>query len=49
MRLYLIDLPAGPARRIVAIAVVAPESRFDLVFEESTPILESIEFHQGSS
>ena len=45
MRLYLLDLPDGLATRILAIAVVAPEARFDAVLEAATPIIESIEFH----
>ena len=45
MRLYLIDLPEGSATRILAIAVVAPEARFEAVLEAAAPIIESIEFH----
>jgi len=45
IRLYLIDLPEGSATRILAIAVVAPEARFDDVIEAAAPIIESIEFH----
>jgi hypothetical protein len=57
MRLYLVDLPEdlvvdppeGSASRIVAIAVVAPEARFDSVLEAATPIIDSIEFKSGST
>jgi hypothetical protein len=45
MRLYLVDLPEGSASRIMAIAVVAPEARFDSVLEAATPIIDSIQFH----
>lgn len=45
MRLYLVDLPEGSASRIMAIAVVAPEARFDSVLAAATPIIDSIEFH----
>jgi hypothetical protein len=31
MRLYLIDMPEGSSMRILAIAIVAPEARFDAV------------------
>jgi hypothetical protein len=44
MRLYLIDLPGGSAR-ILSIAIVAPESRFESVVEQAAPILDSFEFH----
>jgi hypothetical protein len=54
MRLFLVDLPEsfasradipeGSASRIVTIAVVAPEARFDSVLEAATPIIDSIEF-----
>ena len=45
MRLYLLDLPEGSATRILAIAIVAPEARFEDVIEAAAPIIESIEFH----
>jgi hypothetical protein len=44
MRLYLVDLRTGSASRVVAIAVAAPEARFDSVLEAATPIIDSIEF-----
>ncbi|MEY2402447.1 MAG: hypothetical protein QOJ08_2558 [Ilumatobacteraceae bacterium] len=44
MRLYLVDVPAGSATRNLAIAVVAPDARFEAVLEATTPIIESIEF-----
>ncbi|MDP8931299.1 MAG: hypothetical protein M3O70_22690, partial [Actinomycetota bacterium] len=45
MRLYLVDLPEGSATRILAIAVVAPEARFEDVVEAAAPVVDSIEFH----
>ncbi|MGZ8571530.1 MAG: hypothetical protein ACXWW5_04810 [Actinomycetota bacterium] len=45
MRLYLLDHPEGSATRILAIAIVAPEARFDSVIEAATPIMDSFEFH----
>jgi hypothetical protein len=45
MRLYLVDLPEGSASPIMAIAILAPEARFDSVLEAATPIIDSIEFH----
>ena len=54
MRLYLVDLyperaPSdgveGAPTRLMAIAIVAPEARFDAVMAAATPVLESIEFH----
>jgi hypothetical protein len=44
MRLYLLDLPGGSAR-ILAIAIVAPEARFERVAEAAAPIVDSFEFH----
>jgi hypothetical protein len=44
MRLYLIDMPEGSSMRILAIAIVAPEARFDAVIEAATPVMDSIEF-----
>jgi hypothetical protein len=46
MRLYLIDLPGGSAR-ILAIAIIAPDARFEHVVDAATPILDSFEFHTG--
>jgi len=45
MRLYLLDLPEGLSARILAIAIVAPEARFERVAEAAAPILASFEFH----
>lgn len=45
IRLYLLDAPEGSSYGILAIAIKAPEVRFDSVVEEAMPILESIEFH----
>ena len=44
MRLYLVDVPDAPATHILAIAVVAPDARFEAVLEAAMPIIESIEF-----
>ena len=44
MRLYLIDYP-GISARVVAIAIIAPEDRFEQVLEVATPIVDSLEFH----
>ena len=38
-----VDIPEGSASRIVAIAVVAPEARFESVLEAARPIIDSIE------
>lgn len=45
MRLYLLDLPEGISARILAIAIVAPEPRFESVVEAAAPIVDSFEFH----
>ena len=45
MRLYLLDVPEGSTTRILAIAVVASDARFEAVLDTATPIVESIEFH----
>jgi len=42
MRLYLLDVPDGTKSRVVAIAVTAPEARFDAVLGAATPVLESV-------
>ncbi len=47
LRLYLVDLPEGMPVETLAITVVAPEERFDDVIAETSPIIESIEFHPG--
>jgi hypothetical protein len=41
MRLFLLDLPAGSAR-MLAIAISAPEARFESVVEAAAPILNSM-------
>lgn len=46
MRLYLFDAPEGSSMRILAIAIVAPESTFERAVEAAAPVLESIEFHR---
>jgi hypothetical protein len=43
MRLYLLDLPGGSARTL-AIAISAPEARFEHVVEAAAPIVDSFEF-----
>jgi hypothetical protein len=45
MRLYLFDVPEGSSMRILAIAIIAPESRFERVVEAAMPVVDSIEFH----
>ncbi|HSJ85111.1 MAG TPA: hypothetical protein VLA91_15010 [Acidimicrobiia bacterium] len=45
MRLYLLDLPGSA--RILAIAIIAPEDRFESVLRAAAPILDSLEFHTG--
>ncbi len=37
MRLYLFDAPEGSSTRVLAIAIVAPESRFESVVERAMP------------
>jgi hypothetical protein len=44
MRLYLLDVPDGSGR-IVAIAVVGPEGRFEGVLTDAAPLLDSVEIH----
>ena len=44
MRLYLLDLPEGLSARILALAIAAPEDRFETVAEAAAPIVDSIEF-----
>jgi len=44
IRLYLLDLPEGSSIRILAIAIVAPEARFERVMEAAAPVLDSLEF-----
>jgi hypothetical protein len=45
MRLYLIDMPEESSMRTIAIAIAAPESRFERAVEAAAPVVESIEFH----
>lgn len=48
MRLYLLDTPWRSdqwSRRVFAVWIVAPETRFEQVLEAAQPILESMEFH----
>ncbi|HEU4759613.1 MAG TPA: hypothetical protein VFT91_06480 [Dehalococcoidia bacterium] len=45
MRLYLFDAPEGSPMRILAIAIVAPESRFERAVEAAAPVVDSVEFH----
>src|SRR4029453_11610288 len=44
MRLYLLDLPGGPAR-MLAIAIIAEDARFEHAMEAAAPIMASFEFH----
>ena len=43
--LYLLDLPEGLSARILAIAIAAADSEFELVVEAAGPILDSFEVH----
>ena len=45
MRLYLFDVPEGLSMRVLAIAIVAPEARFERAVETAAPIVDSLEFH----
>lgn len=45
MRLYLFDVPEGLSMRILAIAIVAPQSRFERAVEAAAPVVNSVEFH----
>ena len=45
MRLYLFDVPGGSSMRILAIAIVAPEARFERAVEAAALVVESLEFH----
>lgn len=45
MRLYLFDVPEGSSMRILAIAIVAPESRFERAVDAAAPIVDSVEFN----
>lgn len=44
MRLYLYDLPEGSSMRILGVAIVAPESRFERAVEAAAPVA-AVEFH----
>ena len=44
MRLYLIDYP-GESAQVLTLAIIAPETDFESLLEEATPIVESLEFH----
>jgi hypothetical protein len=46
MRLYLLDLPGGSAH-ILAIAIIAPDARFEHVVEAAAPIIASFEFRHA--
>jgi Tol biopolymer transport system component len=45
MRLYLFDVPKGSSIRVLAIAIVAPEFRFERAVETVGPLIDSLEFH----
>ena len=45
MRLYLFDVPEGLSMPILAIAIIAPESRFERAVEAAAPVVGSVEFH----
>ena len=44
MRLYLFDTPEGSSMRILAISIVAPESRFETAVRAAEPIVATVEF-----
>lgn len=44
MRLYLFDVPEGSSMRMLAIAIVAPESTFERAVEAAAPVVDSLEF-----
>jgi hypothetical protein len=44
MRLYLFDAPKGSSIRVLAIAIVAPKSRFKSVVRAAAPVVDSVEF-----
>jgi DNA-binding CsgD family transcriptional regulator len=43
MRLYLFDMPEGSPMRLLAIAIVAPQSRFQRAVEAAAPVVDSLE------
>ena len=45
MRLYVLDAPNGSSMRTLAIAIVAPEARFQRAVEAAMPVVDSLEFH----
>ena len=45
MRLFLVDVPAASGSRVVAVAITAPEARFEAVLAAAGPVLDSIQFH----
>ena len=45
MRLYLLDHPGGSAPVLAIAVIAAPETDFEHVLEETTPIVESLEIH----
>jgi hypothetical protein len=47
MRLYLIDYPGDSAQVLTISVIAAPETDFERVLEETTPIVDSIELHTG--
>jgi len=45
MRLYLFDAPKRSSIRVLAVAIVAPKSRFKRVVKAAAPVVDSVEFH----
>jgi hypothetical protein len=45
MRLFLFDLPEESSMRTVAMAIVAPDSRFERAIRTAAPVVDAIEFH----
>ena len=40
-----VDVPEGLSMRVLAIAIVAPEARFERAVETAAPIVDSLEVH----
>jgi hypothetical protein len=45
MRFYLVDVSEGLSMRILAIAIIAPESSFERAVEAAAPVIDSVEFN----
>jgi hypothetical protein len=47
IRLYLVEAPEGSSMRVLTIAIVASEARFERAVELAAPVVDSIEFRPG--